>query len=111
VFQLAHCVEEAAFPAPRADTGRIEASWAAHQVATTVDFARASKLLPWFTGGLNFQIEHHLFPHICHVHYPTISRLVESTCREFGLSYRAHETFLAGVKSHFRWLRQMGMEP
>ena len=105
---LAHCVEEAAFPLPRQDTGRMEKGWAEHQVETTVDFARGSRLLSWFIGGLNFQIEHHLFPRICHVHYPALAPLVEETCREFGLPYMAHETFRAGVGSHFRWLRRMG---
>jgi linoleoyl-CoA desaturase len=110
VFQLAHCVEEAEFPMPREDTGRMEAAWAAHQVQTTVDFARDNRLLSWFTGGLNFQIEHHLFPQVCHVNYPKLAELVESTCREFGLRYAEHRTFLAGVVSHFRWLRRMGMK-
>ena len=109
VFQLAHCVEEAAFPLPRQDTGRMETAWAVHQVQATVDFARGNRLLSWFIGGLNFQIEHHLFPRICHVHYAAIAPLVEQTCREFGLGYVAHQTFLAGVGSHFRWLRRMGM--
>ena len=109
VFQLAHCVEEAAFPLPHEATGRMQAPWAVHQVETTVNFARGSRLLSWFVGGLNFQIEHHLFPRICHVHYPALSPLVEETCREFGLRYVAQETLLAGVASHFRWLRRMGM--
>jgi linoleoyl-CoA desaturase len=109
VFQLAHCVEEASFPMPRADTGRIENAWAVHQVETTVDFARSSRLLTWLIGGLNFQIEHHLFPQICHVHYPALARVVEDTCEEFGVRYVAHKSFLAGVLSHFRWLRRMGM--
>jgi linoleoyl-CoA desaturase len=109
VFQLAHCVEEAAFPLPRKDTGWMEAAWAVHQVETTVDFARGSRLLSWFFGGLNFQIEHHLFPQICHVHYPALSLLVEQTCKEYGLRYVTHGTFLAGVVSHFRWLRRMGI--
>jgi len=109
VFQMAHCVEEAAFPMPLPDTGRMETAWAVHQLQTTVDFARGSRLLSWFVGGLNFQIEHHLFPQICHVHYPALSKLVEKTSREFGLRYVAHETFLAGVASHLRWLRRSGM--
>lgn len=108
VFQLAHCVEEADFPLPRPDTGRMEAAWAVHQVEATVDFARGNRLLSWFIGGLNFQIEHHLFPRICHVHYPALAPLVEETCREFGLRYRTQDSFLAGVASHFRWLRRMG---
>lgn len=108
VFQLAHCVEEAAFPLPREVTGRMESSWAVHQVETTVDFARGNRLLFWFVGGLNFQIEHHLFPRISHVYYPELAPIVEDTCREYGLNYVAHPTFRAGVASHFRWLRRMG---
>jgi linoleoyl-CoA desaturase len=108
VFQLAHCVEEAEFPLPRPDTGRVDNAWAVHQVETTVDFARKSRVVSWLLGGLNFQIEHHLFPRICHVNYPAISQLVEDTCREFGVRYTAHESFRAGLASHFRWLRRMG---
>jgi linoleoyl-CoA desaturase len=109
VFQVAHCVEEAEFPAPRASTGRLDHAWAVHQAETSVDFSRESRLLSWLLGGLNFQIEHHLFPRISHVHYPAIAGLVEQTCREFGVRYRAHRSFRAGIRSHFRWLRRMGM--
>ncbi len=109
VFQLAHCVEEAEFPMPSEDTGRVANAWAIHQVETTVDFARESRVACWLLGGLNFQVEHHLFPRICHVHYPALSRVVEATCREHGVRCVAHTTFLAGVVSHYRWLRKMGM--
>lgn len=109
VFQLAHCVQEATFPQPEKTTGRIEAPWAVHQVETTVDFARGNWLLSWFIGGLNFQIEHHLFPRICHVNYPALSKVVEETCRELGVNYTANPTLRAGLASHFRWLRQMGL--
>jgi linoleoyl-CoA desaturase len=108
VFQLAHCVGEADFPAPDPATRRMENSWAVHQVETTVDFARRSRVLCWYLGGLNFQIEHHLFPHVCHIHYPALSGIVEETCREYGVRYAAHPTFWAGVASHVRWLRRMG---
>ncbi len=109
VFQLAHCVEEAEFPLPRPDTGRVENAWAIHQVETTVDFARRSRVVAWLLGGLNFQIEHHLFPRVCHVNYPAMSRLVEETCREFGVKYSEHPSFRAGLASHAGWLRRMGM--
>lgn len=109
VFQLAHAVEQAEFPLPEPETGRIENAWAIHQVETTVNFARRSSILSWLLGGLNFQIEHHLFPRICHVHYPAISKLVEATCHEYGVRYTEHRTFWAGLASHFRWLRRMGM--
>ncbi|HEY7569131.1 MAG TPA: acyl-CoA desaturase [Gemmatimonadaceae bacterium] len=109
VFQLAHCVEHAEFPLPDEETGRIENAWAIHQVETTVDFARRSKVVAWFLGGLNYQIEHHLFPRICHVNFPALSKVVEETCREFGVRYTEHKSVWAGVASHFRWLRRMGM--
>jgi linoleoyl-CoA desaturase len=108
VFQLAHCVEEAEFPMPDPDTLRMEHAWAVHQVETTVNFSRRSRLLSWLLGGLNFQIEHHLFPRICHVHYPAIAPIVEETCKEFGVRYSAHTSFWSGVASHFRWLRRLG---
>lgn len=107
VFQLAHCVEEADFPVP-GESGRMETSWGIHQVETTVDFARRSRLAGWLLGGLNYQIEHHLFSRICHVNYPAISKLVEETCHEFGVRYAVHDSLLAGLRSHFRWLRRMG---
>ncbi len=108
VFQMAHVVEEAAFPEPD-ETGRQMATpWAIHQLETTVDFARGNRVLGWLIGGLNFQIEHHLFPRISHVHYPMVARVVEHTCREFGVTYREHRTFGAGIASHYRWLRALG---
>ena len=109
VFQVAHCVAEAAFPMPRASTGRIDHAWAIHQAETSVDFARRSRMVTWLVGGLNFQIEHHLFPRISHINYPVISKLVEETCRDFGIRYTAYKSFRAGLASHFRWLRRMGM--
>jgi linoleoyl-CoA desaturase len=108
VFQLAHAVEDAAFPLPDEDSGRMDNAWAIHQVESTVDFARRSRVADWLLGGLNFQIEHHLLPRICHVNYPAISKVVEATCREYGVRYTEHDSFRAGVASHFRWLRHMG---
>ncbi|HWE93386.1 MAG TPA: acyl-CoA desaturase [Tepidisphaeraceae bacterium] len=112
VFQLAHCVEGVDFPMPVSDaTGggtRLQTDWAVHQIQTTMDFARQNRMLCWFLGGLNFQIEHHLFSKICHVNYPALSKVVEEACREFGVRYAAKKTFFAGLASHFRWLVQMG---
>jgi len=108
VFQLAHCVEEAEFAIPKEDSTVLENTWAIHQIETTVNFSRESKLQTWLLGGLNFQVEHHLFPRICHVNYPEVSKVVEQTCREYGVMYRQHSTFRLGLLSHFRWLRRMG---
>jgi linoleoyl-CoA desaturase len=111
VFQLAHCVEEAEFPLPRSDSGRMATGWAEHQVQTTADFAPHNRLLTWFVGGLNFQIEHHLFPQICHIHYPALAPIVRHTCAEFGLRYAVQDTLRDGIASHYRWLRRMGAAP
>lgn len=107
VFQLAHAVELAEFPT-LPDDGRLESGWMAHQLRTTVNFSPRSSLVTWLVGGLNHQVEHHLFPRICHVHYPALSEVVERTCREHGILYRSSPTFAAGLASHYRWLRRMG---
>ena len=110
VFQLAHCVGRAEFPEAGAD-GEMQAGWAEHQIATTVDFARRSKVLAWYLGGLNFQVEHHLFPRICHVHYPAVSAIVQDTCRHHGVVYSAEPTLWSALASNLRWLREMGRGP
>jgi linoleoyl-CoA desaturase len=101
VFQLAHCV-------PEAQTGPALGSWAVRQTQSSVDFARENRLLSWYVGGLNTQIEHHLFPQICHLHYAGMAPLVEATCLEFGVRYTAHPTFRSAVAAHFRHLRALG---
>lgn len=107
VFQLAHCIEEASFPRISGGVDRVTDGWAAHQVHATVDFACRNRVLTWYLGGLNFQVEHHLFPRICHVHYPRIAGIVEQVCREYGVAYSAHERMGQALSSHWRWLRQM----
>src|SRR5207249_11747044 len=101
--------EAAAFPLPSGTTGRVEPAWAIHQAETTADFSRTCRAVAWLLGGLNFQIEHHLFPTISHVNSPAISKVVEQTCRDFGVAYTEHRSFRDGVIAHFRWLRRMGM--
>lgn len=110
VFQLAHCVEEAQFIAPTVSHGGSSqpVDFAAHQLATTVDFARGSKLLSWYVGGLNFQAVHHLFPRVSHLHYPALSKIVEQTASEFGVRYSATDRLRVALRSHYRWLRRMG---
>jgi linoleoyl-CoA desaturase len=108
MFQLAHCVEEAGFPEPSPEDQRMKQDWAAHQMETTVDFARGSPVLTWFLGGLSFQVEHHLFPKVCHLHYPALSRIVEEVSAEHGIPYRNNLTLGNAIASHFRHLRRMG---
>ena len=107
VFQLAHVVENAEFPIPN-EEGNIENEWFIHQMETTVDFARNNSLINWFCGGLNFQIEHHLFPNICHVHYPKIAPIVEMTAKEFGVPYHQMNSFTEAVGAHINMLKKLG---
>lgn len=107
VFQLAHVVEETEHPVPN-EENMIDEHWAIHEMVTTNNFARDNKLLCWYVGGLNFQIEHHLFPKVCHVHYPAISRIVEQTAEEYGIPYNQHETFFEAIASHYRTLKKFG---
>jgi linoleoyl-CoA desaturase len=110
VFNLAHTMEGAQFPVP--DPGPcIDDEWAAHQLRTTVNFAPDNAALTWFAGGLNFQVEHHLFPQVSHTHYPALSRIVSRTAREFGLPYISYPTYGSAVKSHWRMLRMLARNP
>ncbi|AKD04238.1 acyl-CoA desaturase [Pontibacter korlensis] len=109
VFQLAHVVEGTDFPVPT-EKGNVEEAWAVHQMRTTANFAPKSALASFFLGGLNRQIEHHLFPKVCHIHYPAISSIVRQTALEFGLPYLENPTFNSALKSHYRMLRTLGKE-
>ncbi|MBK7374009.1 MAG: acyl-CoA desaturase [Chitinophagaceae bacterium] len=108
VFQLAHTVEETAFPVPSEDINRIENEWAIHQVQTTANFATKNKLISWLVGGLNFQIEHHLFPKISHIHYPAISKIIKQTCQEYGIKYIEYRKMRHAIVSHASHLKRMG---
>jgi linoleoyl-CoA desaturase len=110
VFQLAHTVEGTSHPRPD-ENGHIENDWAIHQLNTTVNFSRHNKLLSWYVGGLNFQIEHHLFPRVCHVHYPAIAGIVKETAEEFGIPYMENETLGQAVRSHIATLHRFGRLP
>lgn len=108
VFQLAHSVEGTDHPLPNA-AGVIENDWAIHQLQTTVNFCPTNKLLNWYVGGLNFQIEHHLFSRVAHVHYPALSAIVQRTAEEFGLEYKVNPTLLGALRSHYALLRTVGL--
>jgi linoleoyl-CoA desaturase len=108
VFQLAHCVEEAEFSSVEELQAGDARPWVVHQVETTVDFATGNRFLTWYLGGLNFQVEHHLFPRVCHVHYPHLADIVRRTCEEHGVRHVTQPTLRAALASHARWLRAMG---
>ena len=110
VFQLAHVVDEAETPMPKED-GTMKNTWAIHQLFTTVNFGTKNKLVNWFTGGLNHQVEHHIFPHISHVHYTKISKIVKQTALEFNLPYNEFKTTRKAIISHFRHLKELGRKP
>ena len=107
VFMLAHVLEPAEFIQPSA-ANQIEDEWAIFQVRTTVDFAPKNAFLNWYLGGLNYQVVHHLFPQICHIHYPKIAPILAEVCQEFGVNYAVYPTFWGALAYNYRWLRQLG---
>jgi linoleoyl-CoA desaturase len=107
VFQLAHAVPDATFHAAASGEQRMPTGWAEHQVRATVDFAPSNRLLGWYVGGLNFQVEHHLLPDVCHVHYPALARIIAETCRAHGVPYRAEPSLRAAIAAHYRYLRTL----
>ncbi len=108
VFQLAHTVEDTHFPVTNPATNNIEDEWAIHQIKTTANFATKNKMVSWFVGGLNFQIEHHLFPKISHIHYPAISQIIRKACEEYGIHYIEYPKVRLAVASHVSYLKRMG---
>lgn len=107
VFQLAHTVEHTHFPVADPVTGKMEDEWAVHQLKTTANFATKSKLISWWVGGLNFQIEHHLFPKISHVHYPAISKIIKKACADFNIPYIEYPKMRTAVASHVSYLKHL----
>ncbi|MFN0049199.1 MAG: fatty acid desaturase family protein [Cytophagales bacterium] len=107
VFQLAHVVEETDHPHPQAD-GLVDNSWFVHQLQTTSDFAVNNKLVTWYVGGLNFQVEHHLFPKICSIHYPAISKIVAETTKKYNVPYYHESGLREAVYSHYKALKAFG---
>ncbi|MGZ3865649.1 MAG: fatty acid desaturase family protein [Bacteroidia bacterium] len=110
VFQLAHTVEGTTHPLPN-ETGVVENDWAIHQMNTTVNFSRKNRLISWYVGGLNFQVEHHLFPSISHIHYPAIAEITKTTAEEFGVPYLENRTLWDALRSHIATLQRFGKLP
>jgi linoleoyl-CoA desaturase len=110
IFQPAHVIDGTEYPEPDAD-GNLENNWAVHQLHTTTNFANKSRIFSWYVGGLNFQVEHHLFPNVCHVHYRKISSIVRQTAEEFGLPYKSEPTFVGALAGHTKLLKELGRKP
>jgi len=110
IFQLAHVMDEADMPLPQED-GTLKNTWAIHQLMTTVNFSPKNKFIRWFTGGLNYQVEHHIFPNISHIHYSKIADIVKRTAKEFNLPYNEFQSTRKAIIAHFNYLKLMGAKP
>ena len=110
IFQPAHVIEGTEYPVAD-ENGNLENSWAIHQLHTTTNFGHKQRLFSWYVGGLNYQVEHHLFPNICHVHYREVAKIVEQTTKEFGLPYKSKDTFFKAIAAHAAQLRILGRKP
>jgi len=111
VFQLAHVVEHTEFEAAVDEDKLVDSEWAIHQIVTTANFAPGNKVVSWFAGGLNYQIEHHLFPRVSHVHYPAISRIVKELCEEYDVRYQEAPTMWSAIASHVKVMKDFGKKP
>jgi linoleoyl-CoA desaturase len=103
-------MDEADMPLPKKD-GTLKNTWAIHQLMTTVNFSPKNKLISWFTGGLNYQVEHHIFPNISHIHYSKIAEIVKKTTKEFNLPYNEFKSTRKAIIAHFSYLKLMGTKP
>ncbi len=109
IFQSAHVIPDTEFMLPEGST--VEEDFAVHQLQTTANFAMNNRVLTWLIGGLNYQVEHHLFPNICHVHYPGVSKIIQETTKEFNIPYHSQKTFGIAILNHFKMLRNLGRGP
>ena len=107
IFQTAHIMPACSFPVANSE-GVIGQSWALHEMQTTTNYATNNRLFTWLVGGLNFQVEHHLFPTICHVHYPAIASIVAQTAKEYNVPYHTQPTFGAAIQQHGKMLYWLG---
>jgi linoleoyl-CoA desaturase len=110
VFQLAHVVEKTAFEEAGDKPRQIDSEWALHEIRTTANFAPKNNLVSWYVGGLNYQIEHHLFPRVSHIHYQALSKIVHRHCQEAGLPYHSYPTMRGAVLSHIKVMKQLGQQ-
>ena len=110
VFQLAHAVEGPEFDSVGIEDKLIETEWAVHQIKTTANFSPDNKIISWYVGGLNFQVEHHLFPRISHIHYPALSKIVREHCQKFNLPYHSFPTLQMAISSHVRTMKKLGQK-
>lgn len=110
IFQPAHVIDGTEYPLPD-EEGKMDNSWAIHQLYTTTNFANKSTFFSWYVGGLNFQVEHHLFPNVCHVHYKQLSKIVQATTKEFGLPYKSEPRFIDAIVGHAKLLKELGKRP
>ena len=110
IFQPAHVNEQTEFPEPD-DENSIQENWAIHQLHTTANFSNKSRFFSWYVGALNFQVEHHLFPNICHVHYKKISEIIRKTAKEFELPYNRYRTFIDALIGHYNMLKRLSAKP
>lgn len=110
IFQLAHVVDKFDLSNHEKFTGETKFEWAVHQINNTFNFATNNKLVTWYCGGLNFQIEHHLFPNISHVHYPTLNKIIKETTSKHGIEYQEFETFREALASHLLYLKKLGRQ-
>ena len=105
VFQLAHVLEDTDMVVH--EDHKVEENWAIHQLNTTANFAMGNRVWTWLLGGLNYQVEHHLFAHISHIHYAKISPIIQEVCKKYGITYHSYPTVQSAIFSHIRYIKHL----
>ena len=108
VLLTTHMLDDSCFPEPD-EQGLMPYSWSKHQMHTTSDYATESAVVTHLFGGFNHHIIHHLFQHICHIHYPALTRILIRVAGEYGVPYRSKKYILPAMYSHFKLLYNNGL--
>ncbi len=108
IFQTAHVVPTSNYPLPD-NNNELNNNWVVHQLHTTCDFAPKSRIFSWLIGGLNYQVVHHLFPYISHIHYKGMAVIVQETIKKYNLPYHVNRTFVEALYQHMLMLKSLGI--
>lgn len=108
-FFMTHHVEGVEYPSTTHD-GFIKTSWIMNQVKSSNDMYPFSRTANFIFGGFNNHIAHHLFPHVHHVHYPELNKVLYSTLLQNGVSPN-QTTYWGGILSHLRHLKKLSVKP
>ncbi|HZY80020.1 MAG TPA: acyl-CoA desaturase [Cyclobacteriaceae bacterium] len=103
---ISHLCMETKFPVAD-ENGLLPYGYHQHQLEVSMDYHPTSRLANWIFGGFNSHSAHHLFPHLPHTLYAKITPLIQTASKKYNYAYN-ELSLLAGICSHYRYLRKLG---